>query len=434
MVIEKMRKKLSECYRKRPDLLETRAMRKELKKKIRQAEIEEKTKAALIKIGQLIDLCFELIPITIAERIRDFYQKQVLKKVKGVKTEETSNNLPLSELFLKITYEAYKVFGQRDRGDREVMFTGGKSRHFHVVDKPRWAINDHSIECKSIIPYPLPSKYSSITTLIENIKKRKMCKCYTDALVEIIYSLMDNDFIWVALTNESYIDCLKDDVHEIDFKDFAFIGELLIEMGAINSALKLYAIDGRVFNRANVLELLVDKITKTGDLELSNKLLGKLIEQEPYHPSIPSIQAEIKRLEQRDRLKSTFSIDFSKIDELSGIEFENLLSDKFAAMRFKVESTPKTGDFGADLIVENSEGTRIIVQCKRFKSKVNLKAVQEVVGAMGHYAGDLGVVITSNSFLSSAVKLAESHDIELWDGDKLVGFLAGDLSFSQVFS
>ena len=101
-------------------------------------------------------------------------------------------------------------------------------------------------------------------------------------------------------------------------------------------------------------------------------------------------------------------------------------------MGFKAESTPKTGDFGADLIVENKEGTRIIVQCKRFKSKVNLKAVQEVVGAMGHYAGDFGVVITNNSFLNSAVKLAESHDIELWDGDKLVSFLAGDLSFSEI--
>jgi restriction system protein len=137
-------------------------------------------------------------------------------------------------------------------------------------------------------------------------------------------------------------------------------------------------------------------------------------------------------LEQRSRLKSTLSIDFSKIDELSGVEFENLLLDKFTAMGFKAESTPKTGDFGADLIIENSEGSRIIVQCKRFKAKLNLKAVQEVVGAMGHYAGDYGVVITNNSFLNSAVKLAESHDIELWDGDKLVSFLAGDLSFSEI--
>ena len=245
---------------------------------------------------------------------------------------------------------------------------------------------------------------------------------------------MNIDFIWVVLKNESYIDGLTDDPLDIDFKDFSFIGELLIEMGAINSTLKLYAIDERVFNNSNVLELLANNTIKAGDLEQSNKLLGKLIEQEPYHPSILILQAEIKRLEQRHRLKATFSIDFSKVDELSGVEFENLLMDKFTAMGFKVQSTPKTGDFGADLIVENSEGSRIIVQCKRFKSKVNLKAVQEVVGAIGHYAGDMGLVITNNSFLNSAVKLAESHDIELWDGDKLVSFLAGDLSFSEIMN
>ena len=126
------------------------------------------------------------------------------------------------------------------------------------------------------------------------------------------------------------------------------------------------------------------------------------------------------------------SIDFSKINELSGVEFENLLIDKFSSLGFTVESTPKTGDFGADLIVVNSEGSRIVIQCKRFKSKVNLKAVQEVVGALGHYAGDIGIVITNNSFLNSAIKLAESHDIELWNGDNLVSFLASDLSFSSL--
>ncbi|MGZ8927619.1 MAG: DUF2034 domain-containing protein [Methylobacter sp.] len=211
----------------------------------------------------------------------------------------------------------------------------------------------------------------------------------------------------------------------------ALIGELLIDMGAIDSALKLYVIDEAYFNAPNIISLLANSAIRVGNLEWTMKLVEKLINQEPYHPSIPVLQAEIRRLEQRCRLKSSFSIDFSKLDELSGLEFEYLISNKFSVLGFKVESTPRTGDFGADLIVENKEGTRIIVQCKRFKSKVNLKAVQEVIGAMGHYVGDIGIVITNNSFLNSAIKLAESHDIELWDCDKLLSFLAGDLSFSE---
>lgn len=366
------------------------------------------------KIGQLLDLCCELIPAPIAKRIRDDYQKHVLNKVYGVQIEDALNSQLLSVLFLNITYKGYK---------------GNEDREFHWVDPPEWAINDHSIEKheRGFLPWfvqksSVPRLYRdlivwNISSLSENIKQRRKNKCYTDALVEIIYSLINIRY-WV----------------EIDFKNFAFIGELLIEMGSIGSALKLYTIDDRVFNKSNVLELLVNSAIKSGDLETSNKLIGKLIEQESYHPSISILQAEIKRLEQRHHLKARFSIDFSTMNELSGVEFENLLMDKFVAMGFKVESTPKSGDFGADLIVENNEGSRIVVQCKRFKSRVNLQAVQEVVGAMGHYAGDMGIVITNNSFLNSAIKLAESHDIELWDGDKLVSFLASDLSFSQVFS
>ena len=36
--------------------------------------------------------------------------------------------------------------------------------------------------------------------------------------------------------------------------------------------------------------------------------------------------------------------------------------------------------------------------------------------------GDIGVVITNNSFLNSGIKFAESHDVELWDRDKLISF------------
>lgn len=174
-------------------------------------------------------------------------------------------------------------------------------------------------------------------------------------------------------------------------------------MNAINSALELYKIDNGIFQDATLLSLLIDKSINNGDLDTSIKLLSDFTNQEPYHPSIPVFQSKIKQIELREYLKTTCAIDFSKINELSGIEFENLVMDKFLELGFKVNSTPKSGDYGADLIIENSEGTRIVVQCKRFKSKVNLKSVQEVVGAMGHYAGDLGLVITNNSFLISAV-------------------------------
>ncbi len=345
----------------------------------------------LIITGQLIELCFELLPETL--RI-------------------STMNENISNIYVQNSYDYLKNFFYAQKIYNLKNGTG--------ADEPK--INPLT----EIIPYLFKNlsefgkgyfgKRGDWAHVNKLIKKKQ----YTHSLVNIIFLIGDLGSF------EYYFN------KKINFQEFSLIGQLFVDMGAINSALKLYEINPNFFRDPNTLNLLANNAIKLGKLEWAVKLIDQLITQEPYHPSITVLQADVKRLEQRSRLKSTLSIDFSEIEQLSGIEFENLLLDKFITLGFKAESTPKTGDFGADLIVENSEGSRIIVQCKRFKSKVNLKAVQEVVGAMGHYAGDYGVVITNSSFLNSAIKLAESHDIELWGGDKLVSFLAGDLSFSEV--
>lgn len=81
------------------------------------------------------------------------------------------------------------------------------------------------------------------------------------------------------------------------------MSNLFIDMGAIDSALKLYEIDQDFFSEPNVLSLLANNAIKQSKLEWAVKLIDQLIKQEPYHPSIPILKAEIKRLEQRDRLK-----------------------------------------------------------------------------------------------------------------------------------
>lgn len=399
----------------------------QLKKCLRDYGAESK------KVGQLIDLCCDLIPTPIVDKITLDCQRNLLsfKETLSIKENRNSKNETLSDIFLDLFYSILEfntsriIIAQYTNDYSSVIIASGS------IQIPNSIANDYDINIRI--------KYS-IEDYCNSIKKHKKCNRYTSALIETIYFLLTSHEIVesilkaYSIPNNYNIDYPKKIEARSLFNVFNTICDLFIEIGAIDSALKLYSIDEAVLNTPNRLSLLADKVVQSGNFADSVKLVGKLIEQEPFHPAIPTIQAEIKRLEQRHRLKATFSIDFSKVDELSGVEFENLLMDKFSSLGFKVESTPKTGDFGADLIVENSEGSRIIVQCKRFKSKVNLKAVQEVVGAMGHYAGDMGIVITNNSFLNSAVKLAESHDIELWDGDKLVSFLAGDLSFSETIN
>ena len=347
------------------------------------------------KINLMLELCFNLLPKSIQSTFIypfDYY------KILGL---EKSHDLSCKlDDYLFRDYKATKNI-EADR-----CYVAGHS----PVTFPQ----------KLIIDFNLSNSFKRGDDIIEILRKsvnsKKKNKLFSAAIIDLIYFFN------------------RHNRHGICFKSFDFIGELLIDMGAIESALALYYVDDNLFFDANKLSLLASKAIKENYLDCSKKLIDKLIANEPFHPSIPTIQAEIKRLEQRNHLKTTFSINFSSLNDLSGLQFENLLMDKFTALGFKVASTPTTGDFGADLIVEDKDGTRIIIQCKRFKTKVNLKAVQEVIGAIGHYAADVGIVVTNNSFLNSAIKLAESHDIELWDGDKLVSFLAGDLSFSEIFA
>lgn len=379
----------------------------------------KKTEVEARKIGQLIELCCNLIPVTVSEKIITDCQKQH-NNFKPSSSSHSLSDIFLDDLYDEINKYVAKEFNNVDFDKIKVSFNNSR------IVIPKWVEDDYDILSTETHAFTKKLIYiDNIERQIDKINNFKKNNCYTSALISTIYFLLTDDDI-------KEIIILSKSLFERPYA--ACIGELIIATGDIVSALELYNIDERVYSAPNKLSLLAKKAIEAGRLDDSVKLINKLIEKEPYHPAVPELQAEIKRLDQRSRLKSLYSIDISLIDQLSGLEFENLLLDKFSELGFKVETTAKTGDFGADLIIENKEGTRVIVQCKRFKSKVNLKAVQEVVGAIGHYYGDLGIVITNNSFLSSAVKLAESHDIELWDGSNLVSFLAGDVSFSRIMN
>lgn len=80
-----------------------------------------------------------------------------------------------------------------------------------------------------------------------------------------------------------------------------------------------------------------------------------------------------------------------------------------------------TGDFGADLILE-TETQRIAVQAKRYKSKVGIKAVQEIASAKSHYRANETWVVTNNFFTAAAVELAQSNGVKLCDRNFLIDY------------
>lgn len=110
------------------------------------------------------------------------------------------------------------------------------------------------------------------------------------------------------------------------------------------------------------------------------------------------------------------------IDQMDGITFEELLKVYFQKSGYKVSLTPKTNDYGADLLLEK-DGRKIVVQAKRWKQTVGIEAVQQVIGAIKYYDAHKGMVITNSVFTEQAYKLASSNGVELWDRKKLMEFM-----------
>jgi restriction system protein len=204
------------------------------------------------------------------------------------------------------------------------------------------------------------------------------------------------------------------------------------------TSIKACKLISQIFIDSNI-DLPTTSLAEIGSLLLSEGYISeatdffeRLQENDQASPLTSKFEEELNRHKRLQSLSASGVPTPSDLQNLSGVEFEKLIAQKFLSLGYKCRETPTTGDYGADLIVETRNEARVIIQCKRYKAKLNLKAVQEVISAMAYYGGDYGIVITTNGYLKSAIELAKSADVELWDGDRLLDFLSGDISFSEL--
>lgn len=103
------------------------------------------------------------------------------------------------------------------------------------------------------------------------------------------------------------------------------------------------------------------------------------------------------------------------IDAMSGYEFEEYLSALFSKLGYTSVPTPKSGDFGADLILNGKK--KIVIQAKRYgvKNKVGLDAVREIYASAKYYQADECWVITNSLYTKQAVELANACEVKLID-------------------
>jgi len=109
---------------------------------------------------------------------------------------------------------------------------------------------------------------------------------------------------------------------------------------------------------------------------------------------------------------------FYSIDQMDGISFERYLQALFRGLGYSVDTTPASGDFGADLVISKNR-VRAVVQAKRSAKNVGVHAVQEALGAARIYGCEKSIVVTNRHFTAQAQQLAQANAVELWDCDAL---------------
>jgi restriction system protein len=108
------------------------------------------------------------------------------------------------------------------------------------------------------------------------------------------------------------------------------------------------------------------------------------------------------------------------IRDLSGVEFESLISGLLTRMGFQAEMTRTTGDGGIDIIAMLDKpivGGRYLFQCKRFapENLVGAPTVRDFYGAVTADRAVKGVFITTSSYTAQAREFAEKAGVDLID-------------------
>lgn len=119
-----------------------------------------------------------------------------------------------------------------------------------------------------------------------------------------------------------------------------------------------------------------------------------------------------------EREKREFRDEYSLFDVNTGEDFEKYLERLFKDLGYKVKRCGKSGDQGADLLLEK-EHFIYAIQAKYYNEKLGNTPVQEVVGALNYYDADQGVVVTNSVFTPSAKELAKVNNVILIDNKGL---------------
>ncbi|MBI5048960.1 MAG: restriction endonuclease [Deltaproteobacteria bacterium] len=105
----------------------------------------------------------------------------------------------------------------------------------------------------------------------------------------------------------------------------------------------------------------------------------------------------------------------------NGLDFERQVHALLKKMGFEADVTKASGDGGIDIIAHSKEhitGGKYIIQCKDWSNPVGEPPVRDLYGVVTAEKANKGILITTSTFTSPAIKFAEDKPLELIDGAK----------------
>lgn len=262
-----------------------------------------------------------------------------------------------------------------------------------------------------------PSSLEKIDTELINTLKN-----LTESVETTLYSSITNSFIY---TLKQYKETGKGDEKEnklqastkdgelrytINDEDFAKIEPLLKRWGDVKDFYQAEYFNFReeVETTPKIfLEVLqtVENLVQRPEKEQRINLVKKRV----------SIFVEKVAASKEILLSSNFSF-------MSPFDFEDFVAKLFNKLGYNTRTTSKTGDYGVDVIAENSF-EKVAIQCKKYNEGNNVgnDVVQMLLGAMQlrGLKANKGIIITTSHFTRQAYKQAEGNNLELWDKDVL---------------
>jgi len=107
--------------------------------------------------------------------------------------------------------------------------------------------------------------------------------------------------------------------------------------------------------------------------------------------------------------------------------FEVQIAKLYESMGFSVINTPRARDRGVDFFAVKDD-KKHIVQCKHWAKPVGEPVLRDLLGTKIHFKADHAILVTTSDFTEQAIRFANSHDIKLINGERLISML---LSFQN---